>query len=410
MAAANTVFAYEGTDKSGKKTKGEITSTNANIAKAELRKRGINPTKVTRKGSGFNLAQIGAKITPGDIALFTRQLATMMKAGVPLVQSFEIVADGIDNPMMKDLILKIRDEVSSGNSFAHAVKTQPQYFDDLFCNLIDAGEQSGALETMLDRLATYKEKTEALKAKIKSAMNYPIAVLVVAGVVSGILLVKVVPQFEEIFAGFGAELPEFTQMVVNMSRFMQEWWFAGVVALAAVFFAYKEAHKRSRAIRDGQERLALKMPILGDILDKSCIARFARTLSTTFAAGVPLVDALESVAGAAGNIVYLEAINQIKEDVSSGIQLNTSMKLQGVFPNMMIQMVAIGEESGALDGMLDKAATYYEEMVDNAVEGLTSLMEPIIMSFLGVVIGGLIIAMYLPIFSMGDAIGGGGGH
>jgi len=334
----------------------------------------------------------------------------MMKAGVPLVQSFEIVADGIDNPMMKDLILKIRDEVSSGNSFAHAVKTQPQYFDDLFCNLIDAGEQSGALETMLDRLATYKEKTEALKAKIKSAMNYPIAVLVVAGVVSGILLVKVVPQFEEIFAGFGAELPEFTQMVVNMSRFMQEWWFAGVVALAAVFFAYKEAHKRSRAIRDGQERLALKMPILGDILDKSCIARFARTLSTTFAAGVPLVDALESVAGAAGNIVYLEAINQIKEDVSSGIQLNTSMKLQGVFPNMMIQMVAIGEESGALDGMLDKAATYYEEMVDNAVEGLTSLMEPIIMSFLGVVIGGLIIAMYLPIFSMGDAIGGGGGH
>lgn len=410
MAAANTVFAYEGTDKTGKKTKGEITSTNANIAKAELRKRGINPTKVTKKGSGFNLAQIGAKITPGDIALFTRQLATMMKAGVPLVQSFEIVADGIDNPMMKDLILKIRDEVSSGNSFAHAVKTQPQYFDDLFCNLIDAGEQSGALETMLDRLATYKEKTEALKGKIKSAMNYPIAVLVVAGVVSGILLVKVVPQFEEIFAGFGAELPEFTQMVVNMSRFMQEWWFAGVVALAAVFFAYREAHKRSRAIRDGQERLALKMPILGDILDKSCIARFARTLSTTFAAGVPLVDALESVAGAAGNVVYLEAINQIKEDVSSGIQLNTSMKLQGVFPNMMIQMVAIGEESGALDGMLDKAATYYEEMVDNAVEGLTSLMEPIIMSFLGVVIGGLIIAMYLPIFSMGDAIGGGGGH
>ena len=410
MAAANTVFAYEGTDKTGKKTKGEITSTNANIAKAELRKRGINPTKVTKKGSGFNLAQIGAKITPGDIALFTRQLATMMKAGVPLVQSFEIVADGIDNPMMKDLILKIRDEVSSGNSFAHAVKTQPQYFDDLFCNLIDAGEQSGALETMLDRLATYKEKTEALKGKIKSAMNYPIAVLVVADVVSGILLVKVVPQFEEIFAGFGAELPEFTQMVVNMSRFMQEWWFAGVVALAAVFFAYREAHKRSRAIRDGQERLALKMPILGDILDKSCIARFARTLSTTFAAGVPLVDALESVAGAAGNVVYLEAINQIKEDVSSGIQLNTSMKLQGVFPNMMIQMVAIGEESGALDGMLDKAATYYEEMVDNAVEGLTSLMEPIIMSFLGVVIGGLIIAMYLPIFSMGDAIGGGGGH
>ena len=242
------------------------------------------------------------------------------------------------------------------------------------------------------------------------AMNYPIAVLVVAGVVSGILLVKVVPQFEEIFAGFGAELPEFTQMVVNMSRFMQEWWFIGVAALGAMFFGYRELHKRSVAVQDGQERLMLKLPILGDILDKSCVARFARTLSTTFAAGVPLVDALDSVSGAAGNVVYREAILKIKDDVSSGIQLNYSMKQANVFPNMVIQMVAIGEEAGALDGMLDKAATYYEEMVDNAVDGLTSLMEPIIMSFLGVVIGGLIIAMYLPIFSMGDAMGGGGGH
>jgi len=406
---ASTVFAYEGTDRSGKKTKGEITSSNANIAKAELRKQGINATKVTKKG-GFNLAQMGVKITPGDIALFTRQLATMMKAGVPLVQSFEIVADGMDNPPMKDLILKIRDEVSSGNSFAHAVKTQPEHFDELFCNLVDAGEQSGALETMLDRLATYKEKTEALKAKIKSAMNYPIAVLVVAGVVSGILLVKVVPQFEEIFAGFGADLPEFTQMVVDMSRWMQEWWFIILFVIGALYFSYKEMYKRSQAVRDGQERLALKLPVIGDILDKSCVARFARTLSTTFAAGVPLVDALESVSGAAGNIVYQEAIKRIKDDVSSGIQLNTSMKSQDIFPNMVIQMVAIGEESGALDGMLDKAATYYEEMVDNAVEGLTSLMEPMIMAFLGVVIGGLIIAMYLPIFGMGDAIGGGGGH
>ena len=410
MAAANKVFAWEGTDRSGKKSKGEISSSNANVAKAELRKQGINPTSVKKKGGGFSLASMGAKITPGDIALFTRQLATMMKAGVPLVQSFEIVADGMDTPPMKDLILKIRDEVSSGNSFAAAIRTQPDHFDDLFCNLVDAGEQSGSLETMLDRLATYKEKTEALKAKIKSAMNYPIAVLVVASVVSGILLIKVVPQFEEIFAGFGADLPEFTQMVVDMSKFMQQWWFAAVAAIAAMYFAYKEAHKRSKAIRDGQERLALKMPILGDILDKSCIARFARTLSTTFAAGVPLVDALESVAGAAGNVVYLEAITKIREDVSSGIQLNTSMKAANVFPNMVIQMVAIGEESGALDGMLDKAATYYEEMVDNSVDGLTSLMEPIIMSFLGVVIGGLIIAMYLPIFGMGDAIGGGGGH
>ena len=404
----STVFAYEGKDKSGRKTKGEITSTNANVAKAELRKQGINPTKVTKKRREFNLAQIGAKVTPGDIALFTRQLATMMKAGVPLVQSFEIVADGMDNPPMKELILKIRDEVSAGNSFAHAIKTQPEHFDDLFCNLVNAGEQSGALETMLDRLATYKEKTEALKGKINSAMKYPIAVLVVAGIVSGILLVKVVPQFEQIFAGFGAELPVFTQMVVDMSEFAQEWWLAGVAAIAVIYFAYREAYRRSKAIRDGQERLSLKLPVIGDILDKSCIARYARTLSTTFSAGVPLVDALDSVAGAAGNVVYLEAINKIKEDVSSGIQLNVSMKQQNIFPNMVIQMVAIGEESGALDTMLDKAATYYEEMVDNAVEGLTSLMEPIIMSFLGVVIGGLIIAMYLPIFSMGDAIGGGG--
>lgn len=405
MATAN-LFAWEGTDRAGRKTKGEINSTNANIAKAELRKQGINPTKVSKKGGGFSLAGLGQKVSPGDIALFTRQLATMMKAGVPLVQSFEIVADGMDNPMMKELILKIRDDVSAGNTFTMAIKEHPQYFDDLFCNLIDAGEQSGALETMLERLADYKEKSEALKAKIKSAMNYPIAVLVVASVVSGILLIKVVPQFEEIFAGFGAELPEFTQLVVNMSKFMTAWWLPIVAGIAGLYFSYKQIHKLSKKVRDGQQRLALKMPILGDILDKSCIARFARTLSTTFAAGVPLVDALDSVSGAAGNVVYYNAIMKIKEDVSSGIQLNYSMKQQGVFPNMVIQMVAIGEEAGALDGMLDKAASYYEDMVDNAVDGLTSLMEPIIMSFLGVVIGGLIIAMYLPIFSMGDAIGG----
>ena len=407
MAAANKVFAWEGTDKSGRKTKGEITSSNANVAKAELRKQGINPTSVKKKGGGFSLANFGQKITPGDIALFTRQLATMMKAGVPLVQSFEIVADGVDNPMMKDLILKIRDDVSSGNSFANAISAQPkEYFDELFCNLIEAGEQSGALETMLMRLADYKEKTEAIKAKIKSAMSYPISILVVASIVSGILLIKVVPQFEEIFAGFGAELPEFTQMVVDMSRFMTEWWFVIVAAIGGSLYAYKQAHNRSQKIRDGQERLMLKLPVLGDLLDKSCVARFARTFSNTFAAGVPLVDALESVSGAAGNVVYKEAILKIKEDVSSGIQLNYAMKQVDVFPNMVIQMVAIGEESGALDSMLDKSATYYEEQVDNAVDGLTSMMEPVIMSFLGVVIGGLIIAMYLPIFSMGDAIGG----
>tara|TARA_B110000977_G_scaffold100192_1_gene131508 strand:- start:6220 stop:7446 length:1227 start_codon:yes stop_codon:yes gene_type:complete len=408
MAAANNVFAWEGTDRAGRKTKGEITSKNAVVAKNDLRKQGITPTKVSKKGGGISaLLNFGAKISPGDIALFTRQLATMMKAGVPLVQSFDIVADGADNPAMKELIYKIRDDVSGGNSFASAIRGQPDHFDDLFCNLVDAGEQSGSLETMLQRLAEYKEKTEALKGKIKAAMNYPIAVLVVASVVSGLLLVKVVPQFEEIFAGFGAELPEFTQMVVNMSNFMQDWWFFICAGIAAVIYSYKAAHKRSKPLRDGQERFMLKLPVIGDILDKSCIARFARTLSTTFAAGVPLVDALESVSGAAGNIVYYNAIKKVKDDVSSGIQLNYSMKQAEVFPNMLIQMVSIGEESGALDSMLDKAATYYEEMVDNSVDGLTSLMEPIIMSFLGVVVGGLIIAMYLPIFSMGDAISGG---
>lgn len=409
MAAANKVFVWEGTDKSGRKAKGEVTGTNLKLAQMQLRKQGIKTTKMSKKGGGLMAAlNAGQKITPQDIALFTRQLATMMKAGVPLVQSFEIVADGMDNPSMKDLILRIRDDVSAGNPLAYAIAQHPKQFDELFCALVEAGEESGALETMLDRLATYKEKTEALKAKIKSAMNYPIAVLVVASVVSGILLIKVVPQFEQIFAGFGADLPEFTQMVVNMSRWMQEWWFIIVGGIAALYFSYKEIHKRSQAVQDGQERVMLKLPILGDILDKSCVARFARTLSTTFAAGVPLVDALESVSGAAGNVVYREAIMKIKNDVESGIQLNYSMKTHEVFPNMMVQMVSIGEESGALDGMLDKAATYYEEMVDNAVDGLTSLMEPIIMSFLGVVIGGLIIAMYLPIFQMGDAIGGGG--
>ncbi|MDK1023333.1 MAG: type II secretion system F family protein [Gammaproteobacteria bacterium] len=406
MAAASQTFAWEGTDKSGRKSHGEITSKNINVAKAQLRKQGINPKKVKKKSVGLSFLTAGKKITPQDISLFTRQLATMMKAGVPLVQSFEIVADGVDNDRMKKLILRIRDDISAGNTFASALRSHPDQFDDLFCNLIDAGEQSGALETMLDRLATYKEKTEALKAKIKSAMNYPIAVLVVAGVVSGILLIKVVPQFEEIFAGFGAELPEFTQFVVGMSEWMQEWWLIIVISIAASIFGYKQAYKKFKTVRDAQDRVQLKLPIIGDILDKSAVARFARTLSTTFAAGVPLVDALESVSGAAGNVVYFDAIQKIKIDVSSGVQLNYSMKQTNVFPNMVIQMVAIGEESGALDTMLDKAATYYEEQVDASVDGLTSLMEPLIMSFLGVVIGGLIIAMYLPIFQMGAVVGG----
>ncbi len=366
-----------------------------------------SPARATGKNGIFSLAIMSEKINPVDIALFTRQLATMMEAGVPLVQSFEIVADGMDNQTLQDMILKLRDEVSAGNSFAAAVRTQPRYFDDLFCNLIAAGEQSGTLETMLDQLATHKEKTEALRAKIKSAMHYPIAVLGVATVVSGILLVKVVPQFESIFAGFGAELPEFTRLVVAMSRWMQTWWLAVIIGLGTVLLIYREAYKRSPSVRHRRERLVLKLPVLGNILNKSCIARFSRTLATTFAAGVPLVDALDTVSGSAGNIVYREAILQVRENVSGGSQLHASMKQANVFPNMVVQMVAVGEESGTLDRMLDKAASYYEDMVDTLVGGLTSLMEPMIMVILGVVIGGLIIAMYLPVFSMGDALSGG---
>ncbi len=403
--AEDLIFTWSGTDRAGKKVTGETKGTNLNAVKAMLRKQGINAKTVKKQSK--SLFSFGDKITPADIALFTRQLATMMKAGVPLVQSFDIVAGGVENQAMKGLIKNISNEVSGGNNFAAAVRAQPkEYFDDLFCNLIEAGEQSGALETMLDRLATYKEKSEALKAKIKSAMNYPIAVLVISGIVTGILLIKVVPQFDMVFSGFGSELPAFTPMVVNASEFMQAWWLIIVGVLAGFYFAYKQAHKKSQAFRDGQERLSLKMPVVGDILNKSCIARFARTLSTTFAAGVPLVDALDSAAGASGNVVYKNAIMKIKNEVSGGTQLNHAMNQANVFPSMVIQMVAIGEESGALDSMLEKSATYYEEMVDTAVDGLTSLIEPVIMAFLGVVVGGMMIAMYLPIFKMGGAISG----
>ena len=404
--AEDLIFDWKGTDRAGKKVAGETKGRNINLVKAQLRKQGINAGSVKKRSKPmFSLG--GKKIGPADIALFTRQLATMMKAGVPLVQSFDIVAGGVDNPAMKALIKNIANEVSGGNSFAAAVSAQPkEYFDDLFCNLIAAGEQSGALETMLDRLATYKEKSEALKAKIKSAMNYPISVLVISGIVTAILLIKVVPQFESVFSGFGAELPKFTQMVVAASEFMQAWWLVIGAGIGLFYFIYKQAHKNSQAFRDGQERLNLKLPVVGDILNKSCIARFTRTLSTTFAAGVPLVDALDSAAGAAGNVVYKDAILKIKTEVSGGTQLNHAMRQANLFPSMVVQMVAIGEESSALDAMLEKSASYYEEMIDTAVDGLTSMIEPIIMAFLGVVVGGMMIAMYLPIFAMGGAISG----
>ena len=398
-----TVFIWEGKDKQGRKTNGEINSTTAAIAKAELRRQGIAPDRVKKKSAGISLNG-GAKVNAADIALFTRQMATMMRAGVPLVQSFDIVADGVDKPKLATLIRDIRQDVASGNSFASALKRHPTQFDDLFCNLVDAGELSGALETMLDRIATYKEKTESLKAKVRKAMTYPIAVTIVAIIVSGILLIKVVPQFEQVFQGFGAELPAFTKLVISFSEFAQAYWLAITASLIGAGLAVSSLHRRSKALRDLLDRLSLKLPIAGDIITKSSVARYARTLSTTFAAGVPLVDALNSVAGSTGNSVYVNAVYRIRDDVSTGQQLNFSMRSTGVFPNMVNQMVAIGEEAGALDEMLDKSASYYEEQVDNAVDNLTSLMEPVIMGVLGTLIGGLIIAMYLPIFGLGAVV------
>ncbi|WP_017939801.1 type II secretion system F family protein [Zestomonas thermotolerans] len=401
-ALKTSVFAWEGTDRKGVRVKGELSGQNPALVKAQLRKQGINPTKVRKKST--SLLSAGKKIKPVDIALFTRQMATMMKAGVPLLQSFDIIAEGFDNPNMRKLVDEVKQEVAAGNSLAASLRKKPQYFDDLYCNLVESGEQSGALETLLDRIATYKEKTESLKAKVKKAMVYPVAVIVVAIVVSAILLIKVVPQFQEVFASFGAELPAFTMMVIGLSELLQEWWFIVLLLMFGTAFLLKEAHKRSEKFRDWVDRSVLRLPIIGDILFKSAVARFARTLSTTFAAGVPLVDALDSVAGATGNVVFRNATNKIKSDVSTGMQLNFSMRTTGIFPSMAVQMTAIGEESGALDDMLGKVASFYEEEVDNKVDGLTSLMEPMIMAVLGVLIGGLIIAMYLPIFQLGSVV------
>lgn len=398
----NSVFSWEGTDRKGAKIKGEMGGQSPALIKAQLRKQGINPTKVRKKS--VSLFSAGKKIKPLDIALFTRQMATMMKAGVPLLNSFDIISEGFDNPNMRKLVDDVKQDVAAGNSFASSLRKRPLYFDDLYCNLVDAGEQSGALETLLDRVATYKEKTEALKAKIKKAMNYPIAVIVVAFIVSAILLIKVVPQFESVFENFGAELPAFTQMVIGLSQALQEWWLIFLISIFAAAFSLKETHKRSEGFRNWVDRSLLKVPLVGDIIYKSSVARYARTLATTFSAGVPLVDALDSVAGATGNIVFKSAVNKIKQDVSTGMQLNFSMRTTGVFPSMALQMTAIGEESGALDEMLDKVASFYEAEVDNMVDSLTSLMEPMIMSVLGVLVGGLVIAMYLPIFQLGAVV------
>lgn len=401
-AVKTDVYTWEGKDRKGTKMSGELAGQSPALVKAQLRKQGINPQKVRKKST--SIFSKGKRIKPLDIALFTRQMATMLKAGVPLLQAFDIIGEGFDNPNMRKLVDEVKQEVAAGNSFAAALRKCPQYFDELYCNLVDAGEQAGALDTLLDRVATYKEKSEALKAKIKKAMTYPAAVVLVAAVVTGILLVKVVPQFESVFSGLGAQLPAFTLMVIGLSEIMQQWWWVMLGGLVGTFFGVKYTLRRSERFRDWRDKWLLKLPLIGTLLYKSAVARYARTLSTTFAAGVPLVEALDSVSGATGNVVFKRAVLRIKQEVSTGMQLNFSMRASGVFPNLAVQMTAIGEESGALDDMLDKVASFYEAEVDNLVDNLTSLMEPFIMVVLGVVVGGLVVAMYLPIFQLGSAI------
>jgi type IV pilus assembly protein PilC len=397
-------YSWEGADKKGKKNKGEMTAENPAMVKAYLRKQGISPIKVSKKAQPLFGGGAGKPIEPKDIAMFSRQIAVMMKAGVPLVQSFEIIGRGNEKPQVQDLLLGIKADIEAGNTMADSLRKNPKYFDDLFCDLVEAGEQSGSLEGMLDRIATYKEKTEALKSKIKKALSYPIAVVAVAVIVTSILLVKVVPQFETIFKGFGADLPAFTLFVIQISEFMQASWYLFLFATIGFVMAYKKLLQSSKKARDRQDKALLKFPVIGVLLHKAAVAKFARTLSTTFAAGVPLVEALESAAGASGNALYRDAILKIRDEVTTGMQMNLAMTATGVFPNMVVQMVAIGEESGSIDAMLSKIADIFEQEVDDAVDGLSALLEPLIMSVLGVLVGGLIIAMYLPIFQMGAVV------
>jgi type IV pilus assembly protein PilC len=394
-------FLWEGKDKRGNKVRGKTLAVNEATLRADLRRQGVAATKVKTQSSAF---RSGGKVSNEDIAVFSRQLATMMSAGIPMVQSFEIIGNGHEKPAMQKLVLDIKANIEGGSTLHESLAKHPLYFDDLFVNLVEAGEQAGALESLLDKIATYKEKTEALKKKIKKALFYPAAVLIVAVVVSIILLIFVIPQFESLFKGFGADLPAFTQMVVNLSRFVQHqgWWMALMTGGGIYAFLYFK--KRSRRMQRGLDRAMLKFPIIGPILQKSAIARFARTLSTMFAAGVPLVEAMQSVAGATGNIVYEEATLRMKDEVATGQRLQRAMENVGLFPNMVVQMIAVGEESGSLDTMSAKVAEFYEAEVDNAVDSMSSLLEPMIMAILGVLVGGMVIAMYLPIFKLGSVV------
>ena len=393
-------FAWEGRDKRGQRIKGRSLAPDEGALRAELRRQGIAPSRVRKQREGRR----GGRVNTGDIAIFSRQLATMLAAGIPLVQAFEIVGNGNEKPSMQKLILDIKADVEGGTSLHEALGKHPLQFDDLFVNLVEAGEQAGALESLLDKIATYKEKTEALKKKVKKALFYPAAVLVVAVVVTVVLLIFVIPEFESLYKGFGADLPAFTQMVINLSRFVQHDGVYLAIALGALFWAFFYFKKRSRAMREFLDRASLKIPVVGPILNKSCIARYARTLSTMFAAGVPLVEALDSVAGATGNIIYEKGVLKMRDEVATGQRLQRAMEQTGLFPNMVNQMIAVGEESGSLDEMSGKVATFYEQEVDNAVDAMSSLLEPLIMVVLGVLVGSLVIAMYLPIFKLGSVV------
>ena len=397
----DTPFQWEGMDKKGNRVKGKSLAPDEAALRADLRRQGIAASRIKKQSTSF---KSGGKPNPQDIAVFARQLATMLAAGIPLVQSFEIVGNGHEKPSMQKLILDIKADVEGGTSLHEALGKHPLYFDDLFVNLVEAGEQAGALEGLLDKIATYKEKTEALKKKVKKALFYPAAVLVVAIIVTVILLIFVIPQFESLFKGFGADLPAFTQFVIDMSKFVQSQGIFIAIVAGGAGYAFVYFKKRSKKMREFMDRVALKFPIIGPILNKAAIARYARTLSTMFAAGVPLVEALESVAGATGNIVFENAVMRMKDEVATGQRLQRAMENTGLFPNMVIQMIAVGEESGSLDEMSGKVATFYEAEVDNAVDAMSSLLEPLIMAILGVLVGGLVIAMYLPIFKLGAVV------
>jgi type IV pilus assembly protein PilC len=398
-ASKEIIFAWEGKDKSGKTVKGELRAASQIVVNATLRKQGILVTKVKKKSFST-----GKKITDKDITLFTRQLATMMKAGVPLLQSFEIVSKGHSNQSVAKLVQDIRTDIETGSSLNQAFRKFPLYFDALFCNLVAAGEQAGILEDLLTRLAIYKEKTQAIKGKIKSALFYPVSILVVAFVVTSVIMIWVVPAFKETFKSFGADLPTPTLVVMGISDFFVKYWYLIFGTVGGSLYLFFQAWRRSPQVQKFMDKALLLAPIFGEVIKKATIARWTRTLSTMFAAGVPLVESLDSVGGASGNIVYLEATKKIQTEVSTGTSLTSAMQNVNVFPSMVIQMVAIGEESGALDAMLSKVADFYEAEVDDAVESLSSLMEPLIMAILGVLIGGMVIAMYLPIFKMGSVV------